>query len=166
MPKSKENSMKRKAMLLTLGFCLLGLAVAPNPAFARSTTAYNSFKVWQASKNDFKATYSCLVESFGAVVNECSFPVSLLFDVPVDNAGSHTFTVQNYFSGTDAQNTFSCQSFVYNGNGSIGDGTIISFTEPGESLQTNVSVADGESVQLICKDIPAGGGVANIDWNP
>jgi hypothetical protein len=162
----REIIMKRKAMSLILGFCLLGLASAPNPAFARSTTAYNSFKVWQASKNDFKATYSCLTESFGAVVNQCSFPVSLLFDVPIDNAGSHTFTVQNYFAGTDAKNTFDCQSYVYNGSGSIGDGTIISFTAPGQSLETTVTVADGESVQLICKDIPAGGGVANIDWNP
>ena len=158
--------MKFKVTSLILGFCLLVLASTPNPAFARSTTGYNSFKVWQASKGDFKTTYSCLTEAWGAVVNQCTFPVSLLFDVPIDNPGSHTFTVQDYFHGTDAENTFDCESYVYDGDGDIGSGTTISFTAPGQSLQTTVTVSDAESVQLICKDIPAGGGVANLNWNP
>jgi hypothetical protein len=158
--------MKRKATSLFLGICLVILAGAASPAFARSTTAYNSFKVWMASKNDFKATYSCLTESFGAVVNNCAFPVSLLFDVSVDVSGSHTFTVQDYFDGTDAENTFGCQSYAYDGAGHIVDGSAISFTAPGQTLSTTVSVGDAGSVQLICKDIPKGGGVANINWNP
>ena len=158
--------MKRKTTSLLLGLCVILSSGAFNLAFARSTTAYNSFKVWMAKKGDFKATYSCLTESFGAVVNECAFPVSLLFDVPVDNSGSHTFTVQNNFSGTDAQNTFTCQSYAYNGSGSISNGSTINFTAPGQSLATAVTIDDNESAQLICKDIPEGGGVANIDWNP
>jgi hypothetical protein len=124
------------------------------------------FKVLMASKNDFKVTYGCLTEADGAVVNQCTFPVSLLFDVPVDNAGSRTFTVQDYFAGSDAQNTFSCESYAYNGSGGISFGTTISFTASSQSLQTTITVGDGESVQLICKDIPVGGGVANLDWNP
>jgi hypothetical protein len=158
--------MKRKTTSLFLGICLFVLAGAASPAFARSTTAYNSFKVWMPSKGAFKATYSCLTESFGAVVNNCAFPVSLLFDVSVDVAGSHTFTVQNYFDGTDAENTFGCQSYAYDGAGHIVDGSAISFTAPGQTLSTTVSVGDAGSVQLICKDIPKGGGVANINWNP
>jgi hypothetical protein len=157
--------MKRSTALF-LALCLIASTGASNLAFARSTTAYNSFKVWMASKNEFKATYSCLTESFGAVVNQCAFPVSLIFDVPIDNEGSHTFTVQDYFAGTDAQNSFSCQSYVYNGTGGIVDGTLITFTGPSQSLETSVSVTAAESVQLICKDIPEGGGVANINWNP
>ncbi len=158
--------MKRKATSFLLGIGLVILASAASPAFARSTTAFNSFKVWMASKNDFKATYSCLTESFGAVVNNCTFPVSLLFDVSVDVSGSHTFTVQDYFDGTDAENTFGCQSYAYDGAGHIVDGSAISFTAPGQTLSTTVSVGDAGSVQLICKDIPKGGGVANINWNP
>jgi hypothetical protein len=158
--------MKRKTTSLFLGICLFVLAGAASPAFARSTTAYNSFKVWMPSKGAFKATYSCLTESFGAVVNNCAFPVSLLFDVPVDTSGSHKFTVQNYFDGTDAENTFSSSSYAYNGTGGIVDGGAINFTRPGQSLATTVDVADASSAQLICKDIPAGGGVANINWNP
>jgi hypothetical protein len=161
-----ETQMKRKAISLLLGLCLATLAGAPSSAFARSTTGFNSFKVWMSSKGAFKATYSCLTESFGAVVNNCSFPVSLAFDVTVDDAGSHTFTVQNYFAGTDAQNTFNCQSYAYNGTGGILDGTIISFTGPGQTLSTSVDVASASSVQLICKDIPPGGGVANLNWVP
>jgi hypothetical protein len=158
--------MKHKLTSLILGLCLVLSTGAANPAFARSTTAFNSFKVWMASKNDFKATYSCLTEADGAVVNNCTFPVSLLFDVPVDNEGSHTFTVQDYFDGTDAENSFDCESYAYNGTGGISFGTTIGFTAPGQSLQTTISISAGESVQLICKDIPAGGGVANINWNP
>jgi hypothetical protein len=158
--------MKRKATSLFLGTCLVILAGAVSPAFARSTTAYNSFKVWMADKNQFKATYSCLTESFGAVLNQCAFPVSLDFDVPVDTEGSHTFTVQNYWSGTDAENTFQCQSFAYPGNGKIVIGSVINFTGPGQTLETTVNLAAASSVQLICSDIPEHGGVANINWNP
>jgi hypothetical protein len=157
--------MKRSTALF-LALCLIMSTGAFNLAFARSTTAYNSFKVWMASKNEFKTTYGCLTESFGAVVNQCGFPVSLLFDVPVDDEGTHTFIVQNYFSGTDTENSFSCQSYAYNGTGGISDGSTVTFSGPGQSLQTSVSVGSGESAQLICKDIPAGGGVANINWNP
>jgi hypothetical protein len=157
--------MKRSTAMF-LALCLIVSTGASNLAFARSTTAYNSFKVWMASKNDFKATYSCLTESFGAVVNQCAFPVSLLFDVPVDTEGTHTFTVQNYFAGSDAQNTFTCQSYAYNGTGGISNGNLVSFTGPSQSQETAVTVNAGESAQLICKDIPAGGGVANINWNP
>jgi hypothetical protein len=158
--------MKRKTTSLFLGIWLVVLAGAASPVFARSTTAFNSFKVWMSSPNAFKATYGCLTESFGAVVNNCAFPVSLLFDVPVDDAGSHTFTVQNYFDGTDAENTFSCYTYAYNGTGGIVYGNAINFTGPGQSRETTVDVADASSVQLICKDIPKGGGVANLNWNP
>ena len=141
--------------MLFLGLCLVLSAGAFNLASARSTTAFNSFKVWMSSKREFKSTYPSLTESFGAVVNQCAFPVSLLFDVPVDNAGSHTFTVQNYFKGTDGENTFSCQSYAYNGSGGITPGSKISFTASGQSLQTSVTAADDESAQVICTDIPA-----------
>ena len=122
-----------------------------------------------ASKGEFKTTYSCRTESFGAVVNQCAFPVSLMFEVPVDVKGDHTFTVQDYFSGTDAENTFSCQAYAYAGNGTDLAGNVISFTGPSQTLETTVTTVDvaaGSSVQLICRDIPTGGGVANINWNP
>ncbi|MFY9646059.1 MAG: hypothetical protein WAK29_12820 [Terriglobales bacterium] len=158
--------MKRKTTSLFLGICLVILAATASPAFARSTTAYNSFKVWMADKSQFKATYSCLTERFGAVVNQCAFPVSLLFDVPVDTEGSHSFTVQNYFDGSDADNTFNCQAYAYDGKGDIVNGGTIAFTASGQSLSATVTVSGGNSAQLICKDIPEGGGVANINWNP
>jgi hypothetical protein len=158
--------MKRKALSLLLGSSL-AILTAPNPAFARATSGYNSFKVWMASKNQFKATYGCLTESFGAVVNNCAFPVSLLFEITVENAGSHTVTVQNYFKGNDAENTFTCQTFGYDGVGGIMDGTVINFQSPTELLTSTISVPTANnSIQLICKDIPKGGGVANISWNP
>jgi hypothetical protein len=158
--------MKQKTATFLLGLCVAALALAANPAYARSTTGFNSFKVWMADKNQFKDTYGCLTEFFGAVVNQCGFPVSLLFDVPIDNAGSHTFTVQNYFEGSAADNTFSCQSFDYNGAGGIVNGTVINFTGPTQTLSTTVTATGDSSIQLICSDIPNGGGVANINWAP
>jgi hypothetical protein len=158
--------MKLKATALLLGLCSVIVTGLSSPVFARSTTAYNSFKVWMADKGQFESTYSCLTEYFGAVVNNCAFPVSLLFDVPVDTAGDHTFTVQDYFEGTDAENTFTCQSYAYNGTGGIVHGSVIKFTGPSQTLETTVSVEGDSSVQLICSDIPVHGGVANLNWNP
>jgi hypothetical protein len=43
------------------------------------------------------------------------YAVSLVSDLPIDNPGSKTITVQDFFSGTAAENTFSCVSYAYTG---------------------------------------------------
>ena len=41
------------------------------------------------------------------------------------------------------------------------------FAAPGQDLPTTVEVIDGAtSLEVICWDIPKGGGVANFNWNP
>ncbi len=157
--------MKLKATPLFLGLCLAVMAVAASPAFARSTTAFSAFHVESPIGSD---PYTCLSENNGAVVNNCSYDVDLEFDLPIDTKGSKTITVQDYWTGSDQENTFSCQSYAYTGTeGYSTEGTKIDFTGPLQSKTSTVNVSTGGmSIQLICRGVPPGGAVANLNWKP
>ncbi|MGB9234057.1 MAG: hypothetical protein WCC04_06555 [Terriglobales bacterium] len=156
--------MKRTATSLFLGLCLAILAVAASPAYARSTTGFSAFHVESPTASN---PYKCLNENNGAVVNNCTYDVSLEFDLPIDSAGEKSIIVQDYFEGTAAENTFSCTSYAYTGSkASSTVGSAINFTGPTETLTTSVDVTEGDSIQVICYNIPKGGGVANFNWNP
>jgi len=159
--------MKNQVTKLFLGLGLAALALAAAPAHARSTTAFSAFHV-ELTGTTTTNYYLCLTENNGAVVNNCSTPVSLEFDLPIDNPYNHTIDVQNYWGGTAAQETFNCVSYAYTGTGggTVQGGTA-GFTAPGLNLATTVDVYDGAtSLQVICWNIPVGGGVANFNWNP
>ena len=155
--------MKLKTTSLFLGLCLAILAVAASPAYARSTTAFSAFHVENTVSPD---QYTCLIEDNGAVVNTCTFAVNLEFDLPIDAKGIKNVTVQDYWNGTGAENTFYCQTYAYTGTQSSStQGTIINFNAPLQKLTSTVDVANlGMSIQLICWGIPVGGGVANLNW--
>ena len=155
--------MELKSTSLFLGFCLVLMAVAANPAFARSTTAFSAFHVEGPTGSN---PYTCLNEDNGAVVNNCTYSVSLEFDLPIDSKGTKSITVQDYWGGSDSENTFSCVSYAYTGSqGSSTAGTTVSFTAPIQSKISTIDVANAdESIQLICWNVPAGGGVANLNW--
>jgi len=161
------DNYETQAITLLLGLCLAALAVAASPAYARSTTGFSSFHVellGKASKN----AYLCLYENYGAVVNDCGYPVSLEFDLPIDIGGTKAINVQNWWGGTDAEETFSCNFDAFAGFGpTLTAGGEISFVEPCQSVGSAVDVSvGGESIQLICWNIPSGGGIANINWTP
>lgn len=140
--------MKYKATSLFLGFCLMLLGVAVNPAYARSMTGFSSFHAETSLSTD---PYTCLAENFGAVENSCGYKVSLEFAIPIDYPGSHTINVTNGWFGSTSAETFSCASYAYAGNGKAVYGTKISFTGPGQTLATTVDVDDGAtSIQVIC----------------
>jgi len=163
-----HNPKTRKSSLLFLGLCLAILAVAASPAYARSTTGFSAFHLQGTTKAELTGNpYSCLTELFGAVINNCTKAVSLEFDLPIDNIGTKNVVVQDYYAGTDAENTFTCQASAYAGtSASDNPGTFISFTAPLQTLTSTVDVTnDGMSIQLICADVPPGGGIANINWN-
>jgi hypothetical protein len=165
--------MKLKATSFLLGICLVGLAGAANPAYAeRSTTAFNSFHVQSGSVfSDPPYTedpYLCLTEDNGAVVNNCTFNVNLLFDLPIDRIGDKTIRVQDYWNAPSPFVPFGCVSYVYTGmTGSSTVGTSLTFSGPTQALFThdNVSVL-GDSMTVICWGVPPGEGVANLNWNP
>lgn len=156
--------MKHKATSLFLGLCFSILAVAASPAYARSTTGFSAFHVEGPTGSD---PYTCLNEANGAVVNNCTYDVSLEFDLPVDNTGGKTITVQDYWYGWPNNTSFQCVSYAYTGTEpSSTVGSTITFDLPGQSLSTDVNVANGGmSIQLICWSVPPGGGIANINWN-
>jgi hypothetical protein len=101
-------------------------------------------------------------------VNHCKFAVNLEFNLPIDSDGEKNVTVQDYWKGTDTQNTFYCQTYAYTGTKSSStEGTIINFNAPLEKFTSTVDVASaGMSIQLICWGVPIDGGVANLNWNP
>jgi hypothetical protein len=158
--------MKLKAASLFLGVCVAILAVASTPAFARNNTGFSAFHVEGPLDGAGTADpYLCLNEDDGAVVNNCTYDVSLEFDLLIDDTGSKSITVQDYFLGTDADNTFSCTSYAYTGTENSGTvGTTISFTAPLQKKTSTVTAASGDSIQLICSNVPPGGGVASLNW--
>jgi hypothetical protein len=107
-----------------------------------------------------------MTEDNGAVFNNCTYAVSLEFDLPIDNSGSKTVTVEDFFGGTAAENTFGCVAYAYTGlSGTSTQGTTINFTGPLQSKSSTVNVASGSNLQLICWNVPVGGGVASLSWN-
>jgi hypothetical protein len=157
-----------KSALFFLGLCLAILAAAASPAYARSTTGFSAFRLQGTTKAELADNpYSCLTELFGAVINNCKKPVSLEFDLPIDHIGTKNVQVQDYYAGTDAENTFTCQVSAYAGtSASDTPGSFINFTAPLQNLTATVDVtADGMSIQLICSDVPPGGGISNLNWN-
>jgi len=162
MPK-KETSMKLNAASLLSGFCMALMAIAARPAEARSNTAFSAHHIENPLDSN---AYTCVTEDNGAVFNNCKYNVSLEFDLPIDTPGSKTVDVRDFFNGTNAQNTFPCVLYAYSGmqGNSIQSPTIF-FTSPRTLKSTTVNVPEGWNIQLICWNIPPGGGIASLDWN-
>jgi hypothetical protein len=158
--------MKLKATSLFLGLCLAIMAVAANPAHARVVTGFGGFHV-EVQGTVSTNSYLCLEENYGAVVNDCSTDVSLAFDLPVDNAGEKTIYVQDYWTGSGFP--FTCQLYSYgdSGNLSYNYGGSITLSEPHQQTQNSfsVNVPNGWSLQVICFNVPPGGGIANLNYN-
>jgi hypothetical protein len=185
------NSVSRLGLVAS-GSLLAAVAIA-TVANARSTTAFNAFKVQNPKAvppacadtvGCFAGYYQCLTENNGAVVNDCPLSIgtkpptvvplpNLVFDLPVDTAGFKTIGVQPYVDSWDTAqqadnpNSFYCAAYAYTGNGAGIAGTTITFTRPNiTSGNVYVTVPSGGSIQLICWGVPSGAGIANINWNP
>jgi len=158
--------MKHKATSLFLGLCLALMAIVASPAQARSTTGFSAFHVEVQGTTTTNA-YLCLGESYGQVINDCASQVNLEFNLPVDNQTNHTVTIQNDWSGSATQSTFYCQLYSYSGSSSeYNYGGQINFTGPVQTQSLTVYTPENWSIQLICFNVPNGGGIANINWNP
>ena len=159
---------KRAILGAALGFML---AATATPADARSITGFGSFKV----KGTYSVNpYTCLSENNGAVVNNCGFAVSLYFNLPIDNTGAHTITVQSYWGSTAS---FSCYPYEVAGVGAGATGIPGAFYSDANyelsgaqywatnTIVTGVGAPNGgESIYMICWNVPPGAGVANINW--
>jgi hypothetical protein len=152
------------------------------PAEARSTTGFASFRV--ANEGSYPTDpYNCLMEDNGAVVNDCSFPVNLTFEVPVDKDGTCNFCVDVFLSGYinfpmtvqsywGSHASFSCAENYLSPSWDVGylstdSGTFFLNTYPtttGFSINL-IDDASGGALELDCTNIPPGAGIANINWN-
>jgi hypothetical protein len=92
----------------------------------------------------------------------------LEFDLPIDTPDTKNIMVQDGWSGLGTgDENFSCQSFAYTGSeGSSNVGTNESFTGPGGTITTTVTMPSGyTSIQVLC-NVPPGDAVANFTRNP
>jgi len=167
--------MKPNAKSLLVGACLTVLLFAANIPMAvagtRSTTAFGAFHVQSATVLSENA-YLCLTEDNGAVVNDCTYPVNLQFNLPIDNNTndkSHTISVQDYWKFPTGD-SFNCVSYGYTGlQSSSNQGTQITFTGAGQLLKTTTTVPNNTgglfgSLTVICWQVPPHAGVANLNW--
>src|SRR5580698_294353 len=163
--------MNLKATSLFLGLCLAALAAAASPAHAADLheTAFGSFHVEINTLTNYPGDpYLCMYEYNGAVVNACCYTFDLEFGLPIETLNTKHITVLDGWSGLGSgSENFSCQSFSYTGtNGNGNPGTNPSFTGPGTSIETTVTMPSGyTSIQVLC-NVPAGDAVANLTWNP
>jgi hypothetical protein len=164
--RKKETTMKNKGKSFVLGICRVILGLPPNAAFARSSTAFSSFHVQTVSAS--QNPYQCLIEDNGAVANNCTYEVTLAFDLPIDSTGTMTITVQNHWYQA-AGTSFSCTAYGYTGStgSALTQSAPFIFNGPTQSVTNTISVPQaGMSIQLICWNVPVDDGLANINWTP
>ena len=157
----KELKMRFKARSLLLGTCLMaGILAANVPVEARTTTGWNSFRVWSPIGAD-----NCVGESFGAAVNVCRSNINLTFELLVDSPGEKTVTVMD---NPDGYGVLTCAAVAFSGQ----DGGLVSsypqtFNPSGqETLTFHVTVSPGWGLSLYCWDVSPTKGIATIKWNP
>jgi hypothetical protein len=167
--------MNRKTMFAACGIGLSIVGAATHNAEARSTTGFASFHVAIPSNGQYpQDPYTCLFESYGAVVNRCANDpngVILVFDLPNDNPGTKTAVVRDYWQSWGSTNAspppFTCTLFSYFGNAPTAQsGQSATFVYPRQTLTATAPLGNQGSLQLICWNVPFGAGIANINWNP
>lgn len=147
-----------------LGICVaLSVLAAGIRVQARSIDAFSSFHV-QVSTGSQQNAYTCVQESYGAVVNKCTYEVRLAFELPVDNDVVHTVSVQNYVKGTGTTGA-NCSVWSYDGNGNGQAGKSLTFSPNGQQTLNFTSILFGNNISLLCH-IPVGEGIGAITWNP
>ena len=191
-PYRERRDMKKSTPISALVgalMCMIYLIGYPVTGEARSTTGFNAFRVQNPTdastagfpNGTFDASfYGCLTEDNGAVVNNCrsaagnSITVNLVFDLPIDSEGTHNITVLNYWQQPPSGSSyvpFRCQAYSYRGMSGNADATsaFIQFTAAGQTTNNTMSVNVGHPVMgmtVICWYIPAGEGIAIVNWDP
>jgi hypothetical protein len=111
--------MKLKATSIFLGLCLAVIVSAASLAHAQNGFApYSSFHVERLNPNQYAGAENCLTEQWGAIDNQCSYSVDLVFSLPADVGNGHSVTVE----AATASNTpsFTCTLYAITGDGNSG----------------------------------------------
>jgi hypothetical protein len=153
--------MKFRAKSLFLGTCLAVGILANIPAEARSTTGWNSFRVWGPTLG----AYKCVGEKVGAAYNVCGSDIALTFETVVDNAGWHTITAWDSAPG---YGNVECAALAFSEQAdNIWFGQTVTFNASGqEAKPSTVYVYPGWAMSWYCGKVAPGRGIANLNWNP
>jgi len=133
-----------------------GLLLAAVPAFALSIPGYSG-KPWPNGA----ASASCMVESFGAVKNNCGQQVQ--WEIPVAvNPGLHSVSIYTLNPGGG---TFQCFLYTPDGNGNQHTTPPSCFPNVNDDIcnLNNVTVVSGGSMYVFC-NINPGGEVFNVTY--
>ena len=156
-----RTKMKLNRSCLLLAACLaLTVFASTVPAEARTATGFNSYRVSPGSET------SCIVEEWGAAVNNCSYSINLLaFETDVDGVGYHTISAWDYQNG---YGSFTCGAVSFaQPNNQQWWGPTSTFNPSGQQqLNFTAYVAPGGALSLYCYNVPQGRGIATLNWNP
>jgi hypothetical protein len=146
----------------------------PALAQGRSADAWSSFKIWRVYGGHSVAdASSCLYESYGAVINGCTYNVGLTFDLTLDssvvNNGSTYLTayVNIVANPKNLSKTATCSLNAFGQPGSSVGWTssgpvVVAYTGAG---QLNVSSATSiYAAGIYCDNIPPGLGIGWVQW--
>jgi hypothetical protein len=105
-----------------------------------------------------------VTESWGAVVNNCTYEVDISFDLVIDHLIVHKVKAQNYVNGTGTTGA-SCAAWTFDGDGNGKGGPALVFNPNGAQTLTFTTVPFGNNLSLLC-NLPSGEGISSIRWNP
>jgi hypothetical protein len=151
--------------LLILGLCFSLSVAATVQAQERQVTGFSSFHVTGplVPPSGQLPPYECLGESWGAVINNCTYDVSLAFNLPIDNPGNVVITLQDYW-GTWPGGTFTCSTAAVNGLGSSGIASWGTFFTNSQPIFLAVDPNASQAILVNCGPIPPGAGISKIAW--
>jgi hypothetical protein len=157
----KETKMKFKSLFFGICFALSTL-VASAPASAWTVSAFSSFHV-RLPIDSTQNPYNCITESYGAVINNCSYSVTLVFNLPLANVGFHYLYAQNYVHGTGKTGA-TCTVWSFDGDGNGRNGTTnLTFNPNGVQTLVFDSADFGNTMTLDCS-VPTGAGIGAINY--
>jgi hypothetical protein len=138
-----------------------------------SINAFNNFHVEETPATPQTSNpYQCVFEDNGAVYNNCAYPVTLDFNLPVSSEGEHTIHIRNYWNQA-AGTSFNC--IVYACPMSLTNhecvvGGTARFTAPYQlksvSVATSGAYPNMQNMALICWNLSTGDGIATINYDP
>jgi len=149
---------------------ILFALVLSGMAHARTADGWNLFRIWRVyGGHTASQASSCVIESYGSVVNNCAYPVGLTFNLTVDAfASSKSAIVTEPAAGFVGSfkcflNAFDTLSATYLSSPPM------TFTGSGPFQQSaTVSGPSKENIGYIsiyCDSMPPGSGIATIYWS-
>lgn len=166
------NNVRSAIIASTIALAALAPVRSANAQLA-SINGFNNFHVEETpATTQTTNPYQCVFEDNGAVYNNCSYQVTLNFNLPVSSEGKHTIYIRNYWNHT-AGTSFNC--IVYACPTSLTDhlcvvGGQATFTGPHQlksvSVATSGAYPNMQNMALICWNLSTGDGIATMNYNP